>query len=335
MHRWDPIAPPPRGLVRPVRVDATGSAGPTRGQAAGPRWRRTTKGYYVPADTPQSVEQRVLEHSVLVRDGGVVTGWAALRLHGGNFFDGVAPDGRTELPMPIAANGDRLRETAGIRLDRGTLHPAEVVTRHGIRCACVERALFDEMVHRDDVREAAVAMDMTAAAQLTSIARMRRYVTWRAGARGVRLVSAALGLADEGARSPQESRLRMVWEIDAEWERPLTNRAVYDVSGSFLGTPDLLDPVRGVVGEYAGADHRDRARHVSDVRREDLFRRAGLEYVEVVGPDLHDRDLVVDRIHAAGERAGRFPQHWRLGPPLMSLDEVLDRADALRALRAE
>lgn len=335
MHRWDPIAPPPRGLVTPVRVDATGAAGPTRGQAAGPRWRRTTKGHDVPAEAPRTAEQRIVEQSMVIRAHGVVTGWAALRLHGGNFFDGVAPDGRTGLAVPITANGDRLRETSGIRLDRGTLHPAEVALRHGFRCARVERALFDEMVGRGEFREAVVATDMAAEAQLTSIARMRRYVAWRRGARGVRLVSAALDLADEGARSPQEARSRMVWENDAGWGRPLTNRAVHALSGSFLGTPDLLDPVRGVVGEYAGADHRDRARHVVDVRREDLFRRAGLEYVEVVGPDLQDRELVVDRIHAAGERAGRFSQRWRLGPAPPSLDQLLDRRDAAPALPAE
>lgn len=118
----------------------------------------------------------------------------------------------------------------------------------------------------------------------------------------------------------------MIWEIDAGWGRPLTNRAIHDATGAFLGTPDLLDPVRGVVGEYDGADHRDRDRHVIDVRREDLFRRAGLEYVAVVGPDLADRQRVVDRIHAAGQRAGRVPQRWQLGPPPIPLDALLDRA---------
>ena len=33
---------------------------------------------------------------------GAVTGWAACRLHGAAFFDGLAPDGVTPLPVPLA-----------------------------------------------------------------------------------------------------------------------------------------------------------------------------------------------------------------------------------------
>lgn len=66
--------------------------------------------------------------------------------------------------------------------------------------------------------------------------------------------------------------------------------------------------------------------------REDRFRRAGLEYVEVVGADLHDRALVVDRMEAAAGRAGRLPRGWRLGPEPEPLDDVLDPRDAMIAL---
>jgi hypothetical protein len=46
---WDPRCVPPVNLVRPVPVDPTGARGPTKAQAAGPRWRRTSKGLHVPA----------------------------------------------------------------------------------------------------------------------------------------------------------------------------------------------------------------------------------------------------------------------------------------------
>lgn len=331
-HRWDPVAPPVRGLVRPVPVDPSGRDGPTRGQAAGPGWRRTSTGRYVPAGTGCSPEQRILEQSMRIRDAAVMTGWAALRLHGGGFFDGLGPDGCTTLPVPIAANGERLRSSSEVWVSRDLVPPAEVTLRHGIRCAIVERALFDAMGRAEDLREAVVAMDMAAAAELTSIRRMRRYAEARAGVRGRRTVLAALDLADEGSRSPQEVRLRLVWELDAGWGRPLTNRPVLDLEGRLIGVPDLLDPDRGVVGEYDGADHRERARHRRDVRREDLFRRAGLEYVAVVGADLRDRRLVVDRLLAAGARSGRAPRCWRLAPEQPPLDLRLDHRDAMEAL---
>src|SRR5690242_3155835 len=73
MHRWDPIAPPIPDLVLPVRVDPTGRDGPTRAQARGPRWRRSSPGLYVPVGTPDDlVEQRIVEAYARSGDVGVV-----------------------------------------------------------------------------------------------------------------------------------------------------------------------------------------------------------------------------------------------------------------------
>ena len=98
-HRWDPIAPPVTGLVRPVRVDPTGLTGPTRGQARGTAWRSIAPGLVVAADVSHElVETRILEAFALVGTRAVITGWAALRLHGGGFFDGLHRDDRTLRP---------------------------------------------------------------------------------------------------------------------------------------------------------------------------------------------------------------------------------------------
>lgn len=324
LTRWRPRTPPVTGLVLPVPVDPAGRSGPTRGQRAGPRWRRTTPGLFVPSHvTDDLVEQRILEQSARMGPSAVITGWAALRLQGGGFFDGLAPDGETRLPVPVAANGERMRRHPGIHLVRDTVPPDETVVVQGIRCASVHRALYDEMRRRRLGREATVAADMVFAAELTSLLRMQTYTLSRRWFRDIRGVLACLAMADEDSMSPPESRFRMIWEHDARWGRPLCNRAVFDLDGLFLGIPDLLDPRRGVVGEYAGAHHRDRDRHRSDVRREDLFRRAGLEYVETVGGDLSDRQLVVERMQAAESRSGLLPRRWCLGPERPSLDERL------------
>ena len=111
------LAPPVTGLVWPVPADPTGENGPTRGLARGDRYRCTSHGLFVPGGvTDDLVEQRILEMYVASGPTAVVTGWAALRLRGGGYFDGLAPDGVTRLPVPIAANGGRVAHPLG---DRG------------------------------------------------------------------------------------------------------------------------------------------------------------------------------------------------------------------------
>jgi hypothetical protein len=329
-HRWDPIAPPVSGLVAPVRVDPTGKEGPTRAQARGPHWRTTTAGLVVPSGVSDDlVEQRILEAYARLGPPGVVTGWAALRLHGGGFFDGLARDGTTRLPVPLAANGARNRSQFGAEVVEDWIPPDEVVVIHGIRCATVERALYDEMQRIGEVREMAVAVGAACAAQLTSTKRMRVYAATRRWYRDVRVVKEAVEMAVEDCRSPQEDRFRMIWEYDAGWGRPLCNRSVLDQDGRLVAVPDLLDPVRGVVGEYAGEDHRDIDRHESDIAREAALRRVGLEYVEVVGRDLRNRGRVIARMEEAAARAGHLSRLWVVGPPRSpTLDEILDRRDA-------
>ena len=277
------------------------------------------------------MEQRILEAYVAAGDRAVVTGWAGLRLRRGGYFDGLAPDSLMQLPVPIAANGGRARARPGVVVGRFTVPPDEIDTINGMRCASAERSLFDELRRLRGVRERTVAVDMACAAELTSIRRMRRYLKIRRWYRDVRVVDPSLDLADERSWSPQESWFRMIWEVDAGWGRPLCNRELFGPSGRLVGIPDLFDPRRGIVGEFAGAHHRDQDRHASDVAREADFRAVGLEYVEVVGRDVRNRMLVVKRMYEAEARAGLLAQTWVLGPPPKpTLDELLDSRDRHR-----
>lgn len=333
-HRWDPVAPPVADLVAPVRVDPQGRLGPTRGRSVGPHWRRVSTGLFVPASVDGTVvEQRIVEAASLITGRAVVTAWAALRLHGAGFSDGLDRDGRTPLPVPVAANGERFGRHDGLLRTRDTMPDDEVVELHGLRTACVHRALFDEMRRLRDRREAAVAASMACAARLTSLRRMRRYCADRRWYRDVRHVLAALDLAVEDALSPQEARFTMIWEHDAGWGRPLLNRSLLDLDGRFVARPDLLDVERGVVGEYAGADHRDIDRHQGDIAREAAIRSLGLEYVEVVARDVRRPDVVVSRMREALARVVPGPRRWAVGPePSPGPDELLDRRDRLRTV---
>lgn len=331
LHHWSPICERPLDLQAAARLDPTGVSGPTRGQAAGPDWRRCGPGLYVPVDASEPVEQRILEQSARLNDRGGVTAWAALRWRGANFFDGTDVQGGA-LPIPLVTGGCTLRRGAGTSVSKEQFAPTERELVADVPCATVQRALFDEMRREGSLRQAVVAVDMSAAARLISIWLMSRYVLQRPAWTGVPLVRMALLLADENSRSPQETRMRLVWVIDAGLPVPLCNRPVFDLRGRLLGYPDLFDPVAGVVGEYDGADHKERERHRSDVAREELFRDHGLEYFAVVGGDLRDHGLVVRRMHNARARAAfRTPERrqWTLTPPSWwtfppSLDEILE-----------
>ncbi len=315
---WDPRCERPEGLVVPRRVDPAGVTGPTKRQAVGRRYRQTSAGRYVPAETSSAVvEQRILEQAHRLRSGGAVTGWAALRWSGAAYFDGRSMDG-VELPVPLVVGNQPLRSDPRIHVDRAQIAPSETICIAGIWVTTVQRALFDVMRTSTNLRDAVVAMDMTAAARLISVELMSRYVARRKAWTGVPLVRTALGHATDRSRSPQESRMRLVWVLDAGLPEPLCNVPVFSRTGEFLAVPDLFDPVAGVVGEYDGAAHKSRERHRADVAREALLRRHGLEYFTVVGGDLGQRRLVVDRMLQTRSRARFDPpeaRSWSLTPP--------------------
>lgn len=329
--------------VLPVRVDPTGRAGPTRGQARGPHWRQTSYGFFVPShvDGTDPV-QRVAEQSVRLPRGGAVTGWAAGRLLGASYLDGLEPDGTTRLPVPLAiASTGNIRGDAGVLLLRDVLPPEEVTMVLGIPCVIPERAAFDAMRTAKSLVEAVVAMDMFALGEVTSPRRTRAYLDsagpWR---RGTNRVRAALDLTSEHSWSPNETRMHMVWRLEAGLPRPLLNQPLFDRQGRLLCYPDLLDVDAGLVGECDGVDHRGAGRHSKDVGREDLLRRHGLEVFRVTGPDLRSPGRVRERMLQARGRAKWLPEAaraWTTTPPPgwetdPTLDERLDERDLKRQL---
>jgi hypothetical protein len=297
----------------------------------------------VPAAVADDVaEQRILEQAMRLPPEGAVTGWAACLLHGAGLLDGLRPDGRTRQPVPLAVGPRaRIAADAWVTLSRDCLDDSERTVRRGIPCVTVGRAVFDAMRTAPDLREAVVVMDMVAAAELTSVARVRRYVDGRRGWAGVGQVRSALDLASEHSRSPNETRLRLVWVLDAGLPLPEVNRSVFDLRGRLLGIADLLDETAGVVGEFDGADHRTAGRHTRDVAKDDAFRDHGIEVFRVTGLDLARPEVVISRMRRSRSR-GRFlaadPRPWTLVDPRVepvpTLDELLDHREWMASVHA-
>lgn len=316
-HRWEPSCERPLDLIAPVRVDPNGLLGPTWNQAVGPRWQQTSAGKYVPAGTDdQVIEQRILEQAHRIGKYGAVTAWASLRWQGANFFDGSDETGR--LPISLVTGGIKLAADPRVQLTQEQLAPSEWHTVAGIRVTTIQRALFDEVRRRTSLRERVVAIETAAAARLISVRMFALFVAQRASWAGVPNAREAARLAVDDSRSPQETRMRLCWVLDAGLLAPVCNRPVYDLDGKLLGIPDVIDPVAGLVGEYRGEDHKDGARHRKDVAREDRYRDHGLEFFEIVGGDLHNRGLCIARMLNARARAKFLPLEscaWTLEPP--------------------
>lgn len=317
---WSPRCELPADLVRPARIDPTGRTGPTRGQTQRGRFRQVAHGWYVPTDVDSSrVEQRILEQGMRVRGKGAVTAWASLRWRGAAYFDGTSDAVGGVLPVPLLLrSGVHPSDDVRARPSRRQLPPYDREFLRGLWCTTTERAIFDEVRRRGTLRPAVAAICMTLAAGITTHDQLVAYAGRRVAWEGVPLFRDALDLSNECFRSGPEVYLYLRWILDAGLPPPLVNPPVFDLSGRLLGYPDLLDPVAGEIGEYDGAAHRARARHRRDVAREQRYRDVGLEYFTVVGGDLADERLVVDRILSTRSRAQFLPPSerlWTLTPP--------------------
>ena len=302
----------PSDLVEPVRIDPSGRAGPTRGQARGARWRCTSAGLHVPATTPaDSVHQHILEQGSRIRSHGAVSGWASLRWLGARYFDGLGSPGELA-PVPIVTGSACLRPGDRVTISREQLGAQERALVGGIWVTPPARALFDEIRRHRRLREAVADIEVAVAAGLIGFDEFAAYVADRNPWTGVGLARDAVALAGFGCWSRPEAQMALVWVLDAELPPPLCNVPVFDLHGRLLAIVDLFDPTSGCAGEYQGADHKDGERHRKDVAREQALRDAGAECFEVVGGDIADRELVVKRMHAARRRALDRPASQRL-----------------------
>lgn len=300
----------------PVRVDPSGRTGPTQRQAAGRDWRRTSRGFYVPAHVKLTPAQRVAEAGVLVRDARVaVTGWAALCWRGSRWASGTRPDGST-MPVDLTCNYALLKPQPLFRLSQERVDPSTFEVVDGLRLASPASATCFAMRHAPDLDAAVEILDMAYLANLVTPRDVREWLDQHPWHRGRRQVKAALPLGDENAWSPQEVHIRLAWER-LTGRRPLANQPVFDLAGRHVGTPDLLDPDLGVLGEYDGDTHLTRAGRRRDLGREQAFRAVGLEAFTVVAGDLRS-GAFQERLCLAQSRAARLPaadRRWTLEQP--------------------
>ncbi|MEP9361920.1 hypothetical protein ABLE68_03070 [Nocardioides sp. CN2-186] len=319
------------GVVVPVRLDPSGRAGPTPGQARGSGWRRVGPGLYVPSSADgTSLDQRIVEAVLGCPGGAGVTGWAGLAWQRGRWF-------RANHPVPIALGDSRqVRARPGVTLSEDWLFADDVVELDGLPLTRAERSVSYEVRRAWSLHAAVQVIDMAAYDDLVDIASLTAYASRLRGRPGTKQLRHALRWADENAWSPQEVIMRLYWRDAHPRTRVWTNRPIFDLRGNHMLTPDLLDVEHGVAGEYDGAVHLERAAFRRDLNRDALYRDLGIELVTMMSADTRDVTDFLARLRGAYRRAAArtgAPRSWTVEQPDWWVDT--SSVAARRTLSAE
>lgn len=202
------------------------------------------------------------------------------------------------------------------RYYRGLLESDEIEAVHGIPVTGVVRTAFDCARWSATLAEAVICLD--AMLRFTSLTEpdLWDWLPRVRGWRGVRRARHALALASGRVRSPWESRLRVLYVVDAGLPTPEVNAPVTDLgTGEIVAEADLLDHDAGLVLEFDGAEHRDRFQHNADNRREEGLESLNLVVCRVDSLDFADRRRLLRRILDArgrGLRRDRRLDRWEV-----------------------
>lgn len=321
MHRWDSQLRPPSQGIQPLQWSDASAHGLTPAKLRSPKFRRSSFGLYIPSSAPVTVQQRITEAAALLPAGGAIGGWASAYWRGVRLLDGGGPGGHQQQPVLLLLGADRqIRKRPHIRLSRERLEPGEVEELRGVRRSTDLRTAFDGARLAACLYDAVVFLDMMLTAGVVDVPALRDYWAAHPGWRGIAQARHALSLARRGSRSPPETELRLIWEVEAGLPPLLVNPPVFSLEGKLLGYPDGLDVESGTALEYDGDDHRDLRRHFDDNVREEWFEEHGLLVARAGRPDLRGprRRQTRERLIRTCERGrtrDRRRDRWTLKPP--------------------
>lgn len=294
--------------------------GISRDLTRGPRWRRTGRGYFVPAECDASLPtQRVLDVAPQIPPTGALTGWAAAYVHGVDQLDGLDPVSMAPLPITINLGRDLGRaSTERVTYRRDLLSSRGRQMRHGLSVATPLRTAFDGARFAPTLVEAVAFLDQVIHVLPVSIAALRSLRRPSGKWTGIEQFRRAVALTDAAAANAWESRLRMFAMLQAGMPRLVVNQPVFDLEEHLLGIPDLLDPEAALALEFDGQDHRERGQHRSDNLREEGLELANLTVCRVDSLDLRQPGPLRERLQARraqGLARDHSRDRWTLEQP--------------------
>jgi very-short-patch-repair endonuclease len=270
---------------RPFKgTDAVAKGLLTKQQLRSSCWRHLFADVYAWSGLPLDRVARAAAVSLAAPPSAVISGrWAAWLLG----VDILRPgDDRVEVTI---ARDDHMWPRPAITIRHALIPGADLVVVEGIITTSVFRTAFDLVRRRKpndrrDLIESVVALDALAHKFWINFDDFLAYSLSHRGWRGVRLVPDVILLADRGAESPMESRLRMLLVLSGlpsphvQYEVPVDG-TIYRI--------DLAYPEHRLAIEYDGRDHA--RRWTTDIRRQNLLEDRGWQFRRYVSDDYYRR----------------------------------------------
>lgn len=286
-----------------TKADAL-ARGITRGQLAGPGYRRLFTNVYCEAGTEVDLVLRARAALTLAPEGAVAARHTAAELLGGV----VPPTSELHLTLPTG----RLR-VAGIDARRGAL--TSKASWRGIPVTSAEDT-FVGLRHDLGLVDLVVLGDSLVKAGRTSPGRLRTRVE-RVNGKGAALLRRAAALVRRGVDSPMESRLRLLLVL-AGLPEPVVNHVEYREDGSWERRFDLAYPAHRLAIEYDGRQHAEtQAQWEHDVDRREGLDADRWRLVVVLAKGIYrEPERTLERVVAAMRDVG-LPgrvtgDEWRL-----------------------
>lgn len=253
-------------------------------------WRRLSRGQYAWTPIPYDVELKLRAAQKRLPPESAFSGPTAAWLLG---LD-MSPCDPIEVTLPSNAT---VHGRAGVKVRRSPLPESDVLERRGFRFTNGLRTATD-LGSRKNLAESVVALDMVMHAGLVRSGVLTHRIELNRGAKGIRRLRRAMGLADARAESPMETRLRLELVL-ARLPTPDVQVDLLDDAGRFVGRADLYYPDVRLVIEFDGQNHKDRI--VADARRQNSLVNAGYHILRFTAGDLNARGSVASQVRRARE----------------------------------
>jgi very-short-patch-repair endonuclease len=208
---------------------------------------------------------------------------------------------------PAELGRSRFTSAPGIIVRSGAIAADELCVRGGIPCTTVARTAYD--IGRFTMPDKSIIrIDALLNATRRSVDDVAVIAGRYPKARGIRRLRAALELADGGAESPQETRLRLIL-VRGGLPRLATQIPVANGRGRIVRRIDMGWPEWMVGVEYDGEQHwKDPAAYEDDIDRLEFLAAKGWFIIRVSARHMRAPSEVVQRARHALKGRGWFAE---------------------------